>query len=100
MEGILQQVDGHFRVTLPWQHDPRYKLDNKVMAERRALFFEEVSYEELLRKYWTTMNDYIERRNAERASEEELNTRDKPVWHLPHYPVTHFLKPAKGEAGL
>ena len=27
--------------------------------------------------------------------EEELNTRDRPVWFLPHHPVTHPLKPNK-----
>ena len=44
-------------------------------------------------------DDYIERRHAERVLEEELNTRGKPVWYLPHYPVKHPLKPGKGEAG-
>ena len=38
MEGFLQQVHGHFQVTLHWQNDPPYKLNNKVMAERRAMF--------------------------------------------------------------
>ena len=37
-------------------------------------------------------DDYIERRHAERVLEEELNTRGKPVWYLPHYPVKHPLK--------
>ena len=35
--------------------------------------------EELLRKYRTTMKDFIERRHAERVSEEELNATDRPV---------------------
>ena len=25
----------------------------------------------------------------------ELNTKNKPVWYLPHHPVTHPLKPDK-----
>ena len=52
MGGILQQVDEHFQVTLPWQHDPPYKLNNKVMAERRALFLKRflMKDEELSRK--------------------------------------------------
>ena len=52
MEGILQQVHGHFQVTLPWQHDLPYKLNNKVMAERRALFLKRclMKDEELSRK--------------------------------------------------
>ena len=54
-----------------------------------------MKYEELLRKYRTTMNDFIERRHAERVSVEELNTTNRPVWYLPHHPVTYPLKPGK-----
>jgi len=32
--------------------------------------------EELLEMYRTTINDYIENRNAERVSEEELNAKN------------------------
>ena len=39
------------------------------------------------------MNDYIEKGHAEMVPEEELNTRKRPVWFLPHHPVTHPLKP-------
>ena len=51
--------------------------------------------EDLLEKYRTTMNDYIQNGHAEMVPEEELNTRDRPVWFLPHHPVTHPLKPDK-----
>ena len=78
MEGILQQVDVHFHVALPWRHDIPYKL-NKRRGRAKCSVFEEVSHEELLRKYRTTMNDFIERRHAERVSEEELNATDRPV---------------------
>ena len=50
---------------------------------------------DLLGKYRTTMNDYIEKGHAEMVPEEELNTRNRPVWFLPHQPVTHPLKPDK-----
>ena len=97
MEGILQQVDGHFQVSLPWRYDPPYKLNNTAMAERRALFLKRclMKDEEFLRRYRTTVNDFIERRNVERVPEEELNTRDKPAWYRPYYPVKHLLKPGK-----
>ena len=38
------------------------------------------------------MNEYIEKGHAERVPEEEFNTKDKPVWYLPHQPLTHPLK--------
>ena len=94
MEGSLQQVNGHFQVALPWRHDPPYLPNNKTMAERRALLLKRrlMKDEDLLEKYQTTMNDYIENGHSEMVPEEELNTRDRPVWFLPHHPVTHPLK--------
>ena len=41
------------------------------------------------------MNDYIEKGHAEMVPKEELNLRNRPVWFLPHHPVTHPLKPNK-----
>ena len=44
------------------------------------------------------MIDFIERRYVERVPEEELNTRDKPVWYLPH-PSNASLEARQGEVG-
>ncbi|XP_015748010.1 PREDICTED: uncharacterized protein LOC107327777 [Acropora digitifera] len=97
MEGSLREVNGHFQVALPWRHDPPYLPNNKVMAERRALLLKRrlMKNEDLLEKYRTTMNDYIEKGHAEMVPEEELNLRNRPVWFLPHHPVTHPMKPDK-----
>ena len=51
--------------------------------------------EALCEKYKATMTDYIEKGHAERILEEELEVNDRPVWYLPHHPVTHPLKPDK-----
>ena len=51
--------------------------------------------EALLEKYKTTMADYIESSHAEKVPDEELEVKDRPVWYLPHHPVTHPLKPGK-----
>ena len=83
---------------LPCPGDTTYHTNStKGEAELSALFLKRylMKDEELLRKYRTTMNDFIERRHAERVSEEELNATDRPVWYLPHHPVTHPLKPGK-----
>ena len=72
------------------------------MAEQRALFLKRCLLWRM-KNCWGSIGrqwqDYIERRHAERIPEEELSTRDKRVWYLPHYPVTHPLKPVKGEVG-
>lgn len=67
------------------------------MAEGRALFLKRhlIKDEDLLEKYWMTMNEHFEKGHAERFLEEEVNTRDKPVWYLLRNPVTHHLKPDK-----
>ena len=41
------------------------------------------------------MTDYIKKGHAEKIPKEELEVRDRPVWYLPHHPVTHPLKPDK-----
>ena len=41
MERTLKEVDGHYQVALPWRYDPPYLPNNKVVAERRALFLKE-----------------------------------------------------------
>ena len=81
MEGSLREVNGHFQVALPWRHDPPYLPNNKVMAERRALLLKRrlMKDEDLLEKYRTTMNDYIEKGHTEMVPEEELNLRNRPV---------------------
>lgn len=49
----------------------------------------------MFEKYKTTMTDYIEKGHAERIPKEEFEENDRPVWYLPHHPVTHPLKPDK-----
>ena len=90
-------VDGHYQVALPWRYDPPYLPNNKVVAERRGLLLKKrlLRDEAMLEKYKMTMTDYIEKGHTERIPEEELEVHDRPVWYLPHHPVTHPLKPDK-----
>ena len=41
------------------------------------------------------MQEYIARGHAQRVPREELDATERPVWYLPHHPVTHQLKPGK-----
>ena len=90
-------VDGHYQVALPWRYDPPYLPNNKIVAERRGLLLKKrlLRNKDLCEKYKKTMTDYIEKGHAERVPKEELKVKDRPVWYLPHHPVTHPLKPDK-----
>ena len=97
MEEALKVVDGHFQVALPWRNNPPYLPNNKVVAERRGFLLKKrlLRDDDLLRKYQTTMNDYMEKGYAEKVPREQLEVNDRPIWYLPHHPVTHPLKPDK-----
>ena len=97
MEEMLKVVDGHFQVVLPWRNNPPYLPNNKVVAERQGFLLKKrlLRYDDLLRKYQTTMNDYMEKRYTEKVPREQLEVNDRLIWYLPHHPVTHPLKPNK-----
>ena len=100
MAETLKMVDGHFQVALPWRDNPPYlpnEYNNRVMAERRGLFLKKRLLRDgnLLRKYQTSLNEYLEKGYAERVPQEQLEVNDRPIWYLPHHPVTHHLKPDK-----
>ena len=97
LEKSLKWVDGHFQVALPWRNDPPYLPNNRLMAERRATLLRKrlARNQGLLEKYNATMSDYIEKGHAERVPLGEPHQKDRPLWYLPHHPVTHPLKPEK-----
>ena len=97
MERTLKMVDGHYQVALPWRYDPPYLPNNRVVAEQTGLLLKKrlLRDEAMPEKYKATMTDYIEKGHAEMIPEEELELNDRPVWYLPHHPVTHPLKPDK-----
>ena len=97
MEQSLKVVNGHFQVGLPWRTNPPYLPNNRLMLERRAALLKKrpLKDKDLFSKYNATMNEYIEEGHAERVPSDELQPGDRPVWYLPHHPVTHPLKPEK-----
>ena len=90
----------HYQVALSWRHDPPYVPNNRVVAERRGLLLKKrlLKDDAVFEKYKTTVTDYVEKGHAEKISNEELEIKDRPVWYLPHHPVTHPLKTDKGRA--
>ena len=41
------------------------------------------------------MQEYIDQGHAQEIPAEELDVRNRPLWYLPHHPVTHPRKPGK-----
>ena len=97
MEQSLQRMGDHFQVALPWREESPYLPNNKPMAEQRLQLLKKrlLKDEDLLTKYRTTMQEYIAKGHAQRVPREELDAKERPVWYLPHHPVTHQLKPGK-----
>lgn len=93
IENSLKRVDGHYQVALPWRWDPPFLPNNCKMAERRCALSKKrlQSDNDLLVKYTTAMNDYLDKGHAEQEPK-ELEAEGKTVWYLPHHPVTHPLK--------
>ncbi|XP_078384177.1 uncharacterized protein LOC144666660 [Oculina patagonica] len=97
MEESLQRVGEHFQVALPWRQGCPELPNNRPVAEQRLQLLKKrlLKDEDLLLKYRTTMQEYIMKGHAQKVPTEELNLKEKPVWYLPHHPVTHPLKPGK-----
>ena len=97
MEESLQRVGEHFQVALPWRQGCPELPNNRPVAEQRLQLLKKrlLKDEDLLLKYRTTMHKYIMKGHAQKVPTEELNLKERPVWYLPHHPVTHPLKPGK-----
>ena len=67
------------------------------MAEQRLdLLRKRLSKDkDLHEKYCSAIQDYLTKGYAEKVQENELDTKEQPVWYLPHHPVTHPIKPGK-----
>ena len=97
MEESLRRVGSHFQVALPWRPGCPHLTNNKSRAEQRLQLLKKrlLKDEDLLAKYRTTIQEYIDKGHAQKVPKEELNFKEQPVWYLPHHPVTHPLKPGK-----
>ena len=76
---------------------PPHLHDNRELAVKRCELLKRrlLKDGDLATKHKAAMNDYIGKGHDERVPDEESKVLDKPVWCLPHHPVTHPLKPEK-----
>ena len=97
MEEILKMAEGDFQVALPWRDNPPYLPNNRVIAERRELLLKETAAQG--RRFAEKVLNHAERVYGKglckKSSQEQLEVNDRPIWYLPHHPVTHHLKPGK-----
>lgn len=90
MENTVRKVDGHYQIALPWRYQSPCLPNNRSMAERRLrLLQNRLKKDESLRmKYRDVIDDYIERGHARKVQVNlDEDSKDKPVWYLPHHPV-------------
>ena len=82
MERSSTMVDGH----LP---------NNRCLEERRLSLLKKrfLRDSKLFEGYKATMESYLNKGHARRVPDDELNTKEKPLWYLPRHPV--FNKPGK-----
>lgn len=86
---------GHYQIALPWRNYPPVLPYNRCMAEKRLLALKGRFMQdgELLKKYKTTMEQYLTKGHASRVPLNEIHVKNKPIWYLPHHPVLN--KPGK-----
>ncbi|XP_062248605.1 uncharacterized protein LOC133957162 [Platichthys flesus] len=94
-EGVKQKENGHYELPLPFKTDKPNLPDNKQCAVHRLMSLERRlrKNEQYCKDYVQFMNDIIERGDAEKVPQSELN--DQPAWYIPHHGVYHPHKPGK-----
>ena len=96
-EGIHQLEDGHYEMPLPLKSENVELPNSKELALSRLLRLRRrlTSDEQFRKDYSSFMQDIISSGYAERVPVEELSTKSKQVWYIPHHGVYHKKKPGK-----
>ena len=94
MESMVQVIDGHYQLSLPWKYENPSLPNNRAMAVKRLDLLKRRLEKDvdLKRKYKETVEEYIFLGHAQKIPDGQVGT---PVWYLPHHPVVHPQKPDK-----
>ena len=102
MDSSVKFKDGHYEIGLPWKYSEPTLPNDRSMAEKRLGYLKKRLERDptLHAKYKVTMEEYISKGHAKRVQPNEGDNPDglspkKPIWYLPHHPVTHPQKPEK-----
>ena len=89
-------VDGHYQVALPLRKSCVNMLNNRKVAEQRALNLKRRFKRDSLfqQQYTDFMNDMVAKGYAEQVPSVELARSDGRLWYIPHHGVYH---PQKGK---
>ncbi|XP_020629772.1 uncharacterized protein LOC110066861 [Orbicella faveolata] len=95
-EGVHHLEDGHYEMPLPLKSENVELLNSKEPALNRLLKLRRrlTSDEQFQKDYSSFMQDITSSGCAERVPVEELSTKSKQVWYIPHHGVYH-KKPGK-----
>lgn len=96
-EGIHQLEDGHYEMPLPLKSENVELPNSKDLVLSRLLKLRRrlTSDEQFRKDYSSFMQDIISSGYAERVPVEELSTKSKQVWYIPHHGVYHKKEPGK-----
>ena len=89
MERSSTMVDGHYQIALPWKDPSTHLPNNRCLAGRRLSLLKKrfLRDSKLFEGYKATMESYLNEGHARRVPDDELNTKERPLWYLPHHPV-------------
>ena len=81
-------------MALPWRHIPPFLPNNRVAAEQRLYLLKKrfLTDPEFFVSYKASINDNIKKGYARQVPEEQLLSKGKPLWYLPHHAVQHAHK--------
>ena len=98
MKNSIQQIDGHFQLSLLWRSKSPMLPNNTSMAKKRLESLKRrLKNRALHEKYTSVMQFYIDQGYAELAENKEpaLLEPEGLNWFLPHHPVVNPRKPDK-----
>ena len=92
MESMVQMVDGHYQLSLPWKYENPCLPNKRGMAVKRLDLLKRCLEKDvdLKRKYKETVEEYTSLGHAQKIPNGQVGS---PVWYFPHHPVVHPQKP-------
>lgn len=96
-EGIHQLEDDHYEMPLPLKSENVELPSSKELAlSRLTKLRRRLNSDDQFRKdYSSFMEDIIASGYAERVPVDEVSSKNKQVWYIPHHGVYHKKKPGK-----
>ena len=94
---IQHRDDGHYEMPLPLKEEGLKLPNNRTLASNRLERLKQrLKRDRKYRDHYEAfMKDMIDKGQAERVPDDELQLTNGPVWYIPHHGVYHPQKPDK-----